>query len=94
MRVVLRRQAAEDLAGAARWYHNQRPGLGEAFLLAAEARIAQLPSNPRTGTVVDGRVRRVLVDRFPYCLFYIIEAERLVVLAVLHVARDPELWPK
>lgn len=39
-------------------------------------------------------VRRVLVERFPYCIFYVVEPERLVVLAVLHVARDPDLWPK
>jgi toxin ParE1/3/4 len=94
MRVELRRQAAEDLGRAARWYDDQRRGLGEAFLQAAEARIARLASHPRAGSIVERMVRRVLVERFPYCIFYVVEPERLVVLAVLHVARDPDLWPK
>lgn len=94
MKVVLRRQAADDLARAASWYDAQRRGLGEAFLLAARSRMVQLPRHPHGAAVVEGSVRRVLVDRFPYCIFYLVEVDRLVVLAVLPAARDPELWPK
>jgi plasmid stabilization system protein ParE len=39
-------------------------------------------------------VRRMIVSRFPYAVFYRVEADRIVVLAVLHTARDPESWPR
>ena len=41
-----------------------------------------------------GEVRRAMLSDFPYAVFYRIEARRVVVLAVLHTARDPKLWPR
>jgi plasmid stabilization system protein ParE len=41
-----------------------------------------------------GEVRRAVVSRFPYAVFYRIEPKRVVVLAVLHMARDPKVWPQ
>ena len=35
-----------------------------------------------------------LVCRFPYAVFYRAESKRVVVLAVLHTARDPSIWPQ
>jgi plasmid stabilization system protein ParE len=43
---------------------------------------------------VHGEVRRAILSNFPYAVFYRIEARRVVVLAVLHTARDPKLWPR
>jgi len=36
----------------------------------------------------------VFVARFPYAVFYRVEPNRIVVLTVLHTARDPKLWPQ
>jgi plasmid stabilization system protein ParE len=43
---------------------------------------------------VHGEVRRAMVSRFPYAVFYRVEAKQVVVLTVLHTARDPRLWPQ
>jgi len=43
---------------------------------------------------VHGEVRRAVVSRFPYAVFYRVEPKRVVVLAVLHMAGDPKLWPQ
>jgi len=43
---------------------------------------------------VHGEVRRALLSQFPYGVFYRVESKRVVVLAVLHTARDPSLWPR
>jgi plasmid stabilization system protein ParE len=37
-------------------------------------------------------VRRVLVRRFPYSIYYRFRADRIVVLAVFHNKRDPKVW--
>ena len=34
-----------------------------------------------------------LVKRFPYAVFFVIDGEQIVVLAVLHQATDPASWP-
>jgi plasmid stabilization system protein ParE len=32
------------------------------------------------------------VRRFPYSVFYSVESEQIVVLAVFHARRDPAIW--
>lgn len=39
-------------------------------------------------------VRRALTRRFPYSIYFSVEADVIVVLAVLHSARDPEEWQR
>ena len=81
---------------AALWYERHLPGLGEEFLVAVEAAVAQLEQNPRIGSrtpgVADESVRRVVVRRFPYHVVYIELPDRLQVLAVAHDRRRPAYW--
>lgn len=42
--------------------------------------------------MVHGRVRRCLIRRFPYGIFYILADRKIVVLAVLHVRKEPPDW--
>ena len=88
--VVFRPEAREDLADAYRWYEDKRVGLGDEFLLVVDAAIEQVRRAPDEHSVVHRDVRRVLTRRFPYGLFYVIEVERIVVLAVFHGRRDPK----
>jgi hypothetical protein len=37
-------------------------------------------------------VRRALLRRFPYAFYFTLEAEATIVLACLHVRRDPAEW--
>jgi hypothetical protein len=30
--------------------------------------------------------------RFPYALFFVVEAERVSVIAAMHMAREPSAW--
>jgi plasmid stabilization system protein ParE len=59
-----------------------------------DASFTVLERFPEMFARVHGDVRRMIVSRFPYAVFYQIEADRIVVLAVLHTARDPESWPR
>jgi len=59
------------------------------YRLVAEPRIADSPfkyQDLRSG------IRRALVRRFPYAVYFAVEAGVAVVLAVLHVGRDPAEW--
>ena len=92
--VVYRRQVGRDLAGSYAWYNGQRDGLGEEFLAAVDTAFDTLERFPEIFARVHGEVRRAVVSRFPYAVFYRIETRRVVVLAVLHTARDPNVWPQ
>jgi toxin ParE1/3/4 len=37
-------------------------------------------------------VRRALVGRSPFAVFYVVQPDTVIVVAVLHTARNPRLW--
>ena len=39
-------------------------------------------------------IRRTLLPRFPYGVFYTVRLDLVHVLAVIHNARDPKRWPR
>lgn len=90
-------EAEAELELAAAWYQDRRVGLGEEFLDAVERTIDRVAEWPLAGRLIedlpaDLEVRRAPVDRFPYHLAYLIEADHLRVLAVAHDRRRPLYW--
>ena len=92
--VILRRKAEDDIRTVLRWYETQNPTLGDQFLIELRRTLEQIGQFPESSPVVRKNVRRALVQRFPYLVFYVAESTRVVILAVLHNSRDPAVWPK
>jgi len=92
--IELSKAATDDLAEAWMWYETQREGLGDGFLFATEESMRRISRRPESFIAVDGRVRRALVRRFPYSVYFLTEPERVVVIAVLHASRHPDEWRK
>ncbi len=90
--VILRGKADAELAEAALWYEDRSPGLGSEFLLCVEAVLNSVMRNAEMYPVIQQDVRRALVRRFPYAVFFVIEEARIVVLGVLHARRHPRHW--
>jgi len=53
-----------------------------------------MSSNPRQFPVVYKNVRRALLRRFPYSLFFVLEDDALFVIAIFHASRDPSHWQR
>ena len=79
---------------ACRWYEKLSEGLGREFLRSVEASLGSIKRNPRIYQKVHQNIQRVLIRRFPYGIFYVVDRENIVVLAVLHARRDPQQWQK
>lgn len=58
-----------------------------------ELQLKRLEQAPLLYTEVTPCVRRALLPRFPYGLFYAVRGDLVYVLAVLHDARNPSRWP-
>lgn len=91
---VYRRKVGRDLADGYWRYEQQAEGLGEKYLSAVNSTFEAIERQPEMFARAYGEVRRALVARFPYAVFYRVEPRRVVVLTVLHTARDPRLWPR
>src|SRR5689334_17888871 len=90
--VVPQTEAQQEIQEAYQWYKNKQPGLGRDFLLALDERFATIERDPTAYPVVYKEVRRALLRRFPYGLYYIIDRMTIVVLACFHASRDPKQW--
>lgn len=89
--VVVRRLAERDLEQAEDWYNEQRPGLGAEFRGAISDLFERLADNPRIYPRVHGDIHRVVLRRFPYLVYFLIDGSKLVILAVLDSRRDPRV---
>ncbi|HXA18605.1 MAG TPA: type II toxin-antitoxin system RelE/ParE family toxin [Thermoanaerobaculia bacterium] len=88
--MIVRARAKRDIREARLWYRNITRELGEDFVESVDDAIALAQRYPLAFRVVHRTFRRVLLRRFPYALFYQFTDNRLLVVAVLHQARDPK----
>lgn len=92
-RLVVQARARGEIADAHAWYEAQARGLGAEYLRALDAVLQRVAREPALYAPVHGTVRRAMLRRFPYGVFYTESADRLVVLAVIHARQDPQRWP-
>jgi plasmid stabilization system protein ParE len=90
--VVFRPQAEEEARAARKWYEEQRPGLGARFADAIDETIQRIASNPSRFPLVHGEIRRAVVRRFPFGVYFRVYGRDLVILAVTHGRRHPRRW--
>ncbi len=87
-------RALREIGEAQEWYESQNPGLGEEFIAALELQLKRLEQAPLLYADVIPNVRRALLPRFPYGLFYAVRGDLVHVLAVLHDVRNLSRWPQ
>lgn len=74
------------------YYEQQRLGLGFEFADEVEEALGRIEHYPQAWSPLSPRVRRCLVNRFPYGVIYEVRNDRLVVVAVQNLQREPDSW--
>jgi plasmid stabilization system protein ParE len=92
MRWVFHPEAAEDYLTASRYYTEIEASLGAAFVHSVEDAMEQISRHPLAWQPVEEDVRRFLLPRFPYGLYYTVEEDVLLVVSILHMKRLPGTW--
>jgi plasmid stabilization system protein ParE len=90
--LIVRPEAEAEMGEAFDWYEKRVPGLGSDFLLNVDAAFHAILRNPYQYPMVHKNLRRALIRRFPYQVFFVLEEHRIVVLAVFHAKRIPKRW--
>ena len=83
--------ADQDLAEARDWYERVREGLGAQLLDAVDRAIDLLAERADAFPMVHHETRRVVLRRFPYALYYVIEGSDVVIIGCFHARRDPRV---
>ena len=85
-RFLVEPEAEAELDEAFSWYEGRAAGLGSEFVRAVRAAFALIRRNPEQFPRVRSDIRRALVRRFPYAVYYVVEPEQVVVLGVMAVS--------
>lgn len=93
-KLIVRTEAEDDLKEAFSWYEDKRTGLGYDFLLQFDAGINFVNRNPEIHPIGYKGTRKHVIKRFPYKIIYLVEEEKIIILAVVHGKRRPDLIKK
>jgi plasmid stabilization system protein ParE len=93
VKIAFDSEAADELTAAAEWYETQA-GIGADFLGEALRAVTAISENPTAWPVVIRKrnVRKFLLARFPYAMYYVTRGDEILVLAVAHGSRRPGYW--
>jgi plasmid stabilization system protein ParE len=91
VRLIYHPDAEAELLEAVRFYERSVPGLGDRFLHEFDAAVA-IQEAPGRWHIVEAGVRRYVMRRFPYGIYYRIEGDQLRILVVKHHSRHPDYW--
>jgi plasmid stabilization system protein ParE len=90
--LVFRPEVRAEINEAYRWYENQQSGLGDEFLDRISETLDRICQMPESYAVVYRDIRRAVVQRFPYAVYYRVVSSRVVVTAIFHGRRNPKAW--
>lgn len=93
-RLTVSKRAVREIGEAYEWYEGQVPGLGDEFIETLEAQFEIIAQSPWLYAETQLGIRRALLSRFPYGVFYASKGDIVSVLAVVHTSRNPRRWPR
>lgn len=90
MRVVYHPAAVEDLTEAAKFYDSHVSGLGTDFLEEVNHTVSRIANSPVRYATVRGNIRRCMLRRFPYGVYYRETNDEIRILVIKHHSRHPD----
>lgn len=91
-RVVLDLGAQIELAEILQWLSEHSADHGDAFAAAYDAIERRIAENPEQFPETEPGIRRALIRRFRDSVYFILEENEAVIMAVAHQRRRPGYW--
>ena len=92
MQLRMHPDALTEFAFAVAHYERQQTGLGLRFLANVESALQHIAADPLAWPILADDVRRHLTRTFPYAILFCIDADAVLVLAVMHSHQRPGYW--
>ena len=90
MNVEYHPSLAGDLSVARDFYNERSPGLGDQFVNEFETQVLRIAARPERWMVVRDDVRRALMRRFPYSIFFrILDGDSIRITVIKHHRQHP-----
>ncbi|WP_139257248.1 type II toxin-antitoxin system RelE/ParE family toxin [Flavobacterium micromati] len=86
----------KNIQETSEWYEMQSKGLGLRYKTQTKKQIQSLKKNPYLFSIKYNQIRCRKIEKFPFLIHYSIDKEQkiIIVFAVFHTSRNPEIWRK
>lgn len=85
-------EAETDFNEAASFYESRLVGLGTAFSAEVQISLGFIRAYPDAGSPIGRKLRKVVVNRFPYSVIYQRDERGIYIVAIAHHRRRPGYW--
>ena len=92
MRFLFHPLAEKEYESAFEYYLEISPDVAKSFVELVESGIKKVCEFPKTWPVVEEDIHRFLLHRFPFGIYYSIEKNHILILAIMHMSRHPNYW--
>lgn len=87
-------EAEAEMMSAAKFYEAQQKDLGKRFLAPVQDALNRIQVNPLLYQEIEDGVRRSLTMTFPFAVVFRMKPDQYVIIAVMHLHREPGYWKK
>ncbi len=92
MEVKFNELAVREMNDAIAYYELQYSGLGAAFKVEIKKAISRIIKYPKAWPTVDEDIRKYILHKYPYNIYYSLEKDHLYIIAIAHQHRKPTYW--
>lgn len=84
--------AREEVSDAYQYYEAQKAELGNTFLAALDDALNLILENPKLHPIDFENIRKALLKKFPFTIYYEAIEDRIFIYSVFHQSRNPSIW--
>lgn len=92
MKFLILAPARIELEEAVNFYNSESPGLGFQFAADVQRAFKRIEEFPDAWHPLTKSTRRYRLKGFPYGIIYHRGEDALVILAIMHMHREPDSW--
>ena len=92
MNVEFHPAALQEVENAQAWYEERSLLAASAFLRELSMAVQRIRQAPHRYPAAPAGTRRLLLDQFPFTIYYRLKGDTLNIVAVAHQKRRPGYW--
>lgn len=92
MNIRFTKLAQREFDEVVNWYQSKGNQLDTQFILDFNRTIRRMIAYPLSCTPIKTDKKRCLLSKFPYGIIFQMDNQTIIVLAVMHLHREPDYW--